>query len=66
MNLDRFRLGSDPQDKALTICSACLNDIYEQELVYITPDGDILHRDAECLKHYFNIDVKPIEETLRR
>ncbi len=62
-----FRVPDPPLDppmpKILAYCAGCGGEIYKGEEVYEI-DGDIIHKDSECLVSYIDPNVLNIEEAL--
>lgn len=54
LTLDRFSQGlRDPQEApAVAYCAACQCEIYDGDLVYLMPGGDVIHGDRQCLEDY--------------
>lgn len=65
MNLDRFSQGlPDPQEADVkAYCTGCGGEIYENEDVYVV-NGEILHKDLECLEQYIDPVIVTVEEVL--
>jgi len=66
LTLDRFSQGlCDPQEApVVATCAACGGEIYDGDLVYVIPGGDILHGDTECLVDYIGASLMSAEEVL--
>ena len=66
LTLDRFSQGlPDPQAAPVAAhCAACDGEVYDGDLVYVVPGGDILHGDTECLVDYIGASLISAEEVL--
>jgi len=66
LTLDRFSQGlRDPQEApAVAYCAACNCEIYDGDLVYVVPGGDILHGDTECLVEYIGARLMSAEDVV--
>lgn len=66
LTLDRFSQGlRDPQEApAVAYCAACRLEIYDADLVYSMPGGDIIHGNEQCLADYADAQLMSSEEAL--
>lgn len=66
LNFDRFSQGLDDAQAAPVVahCSACSLEIYDADLVYSMPGGDIIHGSEQCLADYADAQLMSAEEAL--
>ncbi len=62
-------LVQEPKQQVVARCKSCNGPIYPNELVYQLADGNIIHRDGNCLWEYATKAVAPrklsVEDALR-
>ncbi len=64
LTLDRFSQGlRDPQEAPVVAhCAACDGEIYDADLIYMMPGGDVIHGDRRCLEDYTGAVLLSAEE----
>jgi len=64
LTLDRFSQGlCDPQEAPVVAhCAACDGEIYDADLIYMMPGGDVIHGDRRCLEDYTGAVLLSAEE----
>ncbi len=64
--LDRFAQGLPDRQEApvRAHCAACGGEVYDTALVYVMPDGDIVHGDESCLVDYTGARLMSVEDAV--